>query len=130
MKAISIQQPWAWLIVQGFKDVENRTRKTNFRGEILVHASKHKPTYVQWKIFKEAFRMEWYGKIKLPDFEQMYFGGIIGKTEIIDCVSNSNSQWFEGPYGYILSNSKPLPFIPCKGQVTIPFIIDINLDGE
>jgi tetratricopeptide (TPR) repeat protein len=38
MKALSIRQPWAWLIVHGVKDVENRTWRTNFRGRFLVHA--------------------------------------------------------------------------------------------
>lgn len=39
MKAITIKQPWASLIVVGIKDVENRTWKTNFRGRVLIHAS-------------------------------------------------------------------------------------------
>lgn len=38
MKALSILQPWAWLIVEGYKDVENRTWKTGFRGKFLIHA--------------------------------------------------------------------------------------------
>ena len=38
--ALSIRQPWAWLIVNGYKDIENRNWKTNFRGKILVHAAK------------------------------------------------------------------------------------------
>ena len=38
MKALSIRQPWAWLIVAGYKDVENRTWATDFRGRIYVHA--------------------------------------------------------------------------------------------
>jgi hypothetical protein len=40
MKALSIRQPWAFLIVNGFKPLENRTWKTQTRGEILIHASK------------------------------------------------------------------------------------------
>lgn len=40
MKALSIKQPWAHLIVSGVKDVENRSWKTNYRGRIFVHASK------------------------------------------------------------------------------------------
>ena len=38
MKALSIKQPWAWLIVNGFKDIENRTWRTKIRGEFLIHA--------------------------------------------------------------------------------------------
>ena len=38
MKAITIKQPWASLIVEGIKDIENRTWKTSFRGRVLIHA--------------------------------------------------------------------------------------------
>ena len=40
MKALSIQQPWAWAIVNGFKPVENRTWRTNYTGPLLIHAGK------------------------------------------------------------------------------------------
>jgi hypothetical protein len=40
MKALSIKQPWAWLIVSGHKDIENRNCPTRFRGRLLVHAGK------------------------------------------------------------------------------------------
>ena len=38
LKAISIRQPWAWLIVNGYKDVENRTWKAKYTGALLIHA--------------------------------------------------------------------------------------------
>ncbi|MEI3544750.1 MAG: ASCH domain-containing protein [Alphaproteobacteria bacterium] len=37
---LSIRQPWAWLIVNGYKDIENRTWPTHFRGKVLIHAGK------------------------------------------------------------------------------------------
>ena len=40
MKALSIQQPWAWLIINRHKHVENRDWPTKQRGEILVHTGK------------------------------------------------------------------------------------------
>ena len=40
MKAISLKQPWADLIVNGIKDIENRTWKTSYRGKLFIHASK------------------------------------------------------------------------------------------
>ncbi|MNQ62267.1 ASCH domain protein [compost metagenome] len=40
MKALSIRQPWAWLIIHGGKDVENRSWHTKHRGRFLVHAAK------------------------------------------------------------------------------------------
>ncbi len=40
MKALSIMQPWAWLIVNGHKDIENRNWPTRFRGPVYIHAGK------------------------------------------------------------------------------------------
>ena len=39
-QAISIRQPWAWLIVHGWKNIENRMWRTSYRGPVLIHASK------------------------------------------------------------------------------------------
>jgi len=38
-RGLTIQQPWAFAIAEGFKTVENRTRRTNYRGQLLIHAS-------------------------------------------------------------------------------------------
>src|SRR5690348_2447825 len=40
MKALSIRQPWAWLILHAGKDIENRDWSTRFRGQVLIHAAK------------------------------------------------------------------------------------------
>jgi hypothetical protein len=39
MKVLSVKNPWAFLIIYYGKDIENRTRKTNYRGRIAIHAS-------------------------------------------------------------------------------------------
>ena len=39
-KAITIRQPFAWLIVQGIKPVENRSWETKFRGPLAIHSAK------------------------------------------------------------------------------------------
>lgn len=38
MKALTVQQPWAWAIVEGGKDVENRTQVWSYRGSLAIHA--------------------------------------------------------------------------------------------
>src|SRR5665213_2736034 len=43
MIALSILQPYAWLIVTGRKDIENRTWRTGRRGRVLIHAGKNYP---------------------------------------------------------------------------------------
>ncbi len=54
---LSVRQPWAWLIANGWKNVENRTKRTCFRGRFLVHASKSMTTgdYEACRIFVAGF---------------------------------------------------------------------------
>jgi hypothetical protein len=40
LKAISIKNPWADLIVKGIKDIENRSWRTSYDGPIFIHISK------------------------------------------------------------------------------------------
>ena len=40
MKVITLKQPWATLVSEGFKKYEFRSWKFNYRGEILIHAGK------------------------------------------------------------------------------------------
>ena len=109
MKALSVQQPWAWLITNGFKDVENRTWATHFRGKCLIHAGKQVDTS-SLKELRESFP-----DIPFPDV--FATGGIVGETYIADCVTDLDSIWFSGPYGFVCQNSQVLPFRPMRGQL-------------
>ena len=40
MKVLTIKEPYATLIKEGIKKYEFRTWKTNYRGDILIHAGK------------------------------------------------------------------------------------------
>jgi hypothetical protein len=112
MKVIVVRQPWAWLIVHGFKDIENRTWTTRFRGTLLIQASASLPTKRDLKEFRLLARKR---GVKLPeDFEA---GGIVGTVQLEACVTSSRSKWFEGPIGWVLSHAKTLRFIPLKGQL-------------
>jgi hypothetical protein len=39
VQAISVQQPWAFVIARGGKTVSNQTLPTAYRGPLLIHAS-------------------------------------------------------------------------------------------
>ncbi|MGD9638356.1 MAG: ASCH domain-containing protein [Alphaproteobacteria bacterium] len=109
MKALSIRQPWAYLIVNGYKSVENRKWPTKFRGEVLIHAGKNLDLEgLKW--IKEH-----HPEINLPKTYQL--GGIVGKAKIVDCVTTSKSPWFFGTYGFVFENAMPFPFVPYKGQL-------------
>lgn len=113
MKAISVRQPWAWLIVNGHKDIENRDWITRFRGQVLIHASKGmtRREYADVLVFARGMG------ITLPAFDDLERGGIVGITTITDCVSASESPWFFGRFGFVLRDSRPLPLSPMKGQL-------------
>lgn len=39
VKVLSVKNPFAYLILQGGKDVENRTWTTDYRGRLYIHVS-------------------------------------------------------------------------------------------
>lgn len=116
MKAISIRQPWAWLIVNGYKDIENRSWDTKYRGLVLIHAAKTKPTIDEWY---EAERIAHTAGVPyMPPFESMDKGGIVGYAYITDTTRESVSPWFFGPVGFNLTGAKKLPFQSLKGRLS------------
>lgn len=40
LRAITVQQPWAWAIAHGGKTIENRSRTLSYRGPLAIHAGK------------------------------------------------------------------------------------------
>lgn len=115
LPALSIRQPWAWLIVNAGKDIENRCWRTNYRGPMLIHAAKG----CTREEYDDAldFALDIKGAIQMPDRESIERGGIIGYANLVDCVSASLSPWFVGEWGFVLRNVMPLPFTPCKGSL-------------
>lgn len=130
MKALSILQPWAFLIVrpdledaaarsaaleQGLiKDVENRRWPTRFRGRFLVHAGK------KWGREQEDdmdLVRELFPEILLPPTSMMQRGGFVGAATLVDGRNESDSRWFFGPVDFCLRNQTPLPFAPYKGAL-------------
>jgi len=103
MKIITIRQPWADLIVNGPKNIENRTWATAYRGPVFIHASLNVNRALCLKYRRD------------PDILQR--GGIVGIAEITDCVTKHRSRWFIGPYGFVLRKRRPLPFIKWKGAL-------------
>lgn len=72
MKALTIKQPFASLILEGLKEYEFRTWKTKYRGPILIHAGKG--------IDKKAMK-------KFEQYNLEYpVGAIIAQAEIEDVI--------------------------------------------
>lgn len=120
--ALSIRQPWAWLIVNGHKDIENRDWPTPFRGRVLMHAGVTMSRRYYDTVVGEL-QLSGICPPDLPRFEDLQRGGFVGWTNIVDCVTSHPSRWktenpFGAPsYGFVLRDSKPMPFVPWKGRL-------------
>ena len=121
-KALSIRQPWAWLIANGYKGLENRSWNTTYRGEFFIHASKGmtRKNYQQCQEFVDLLDRDCHmflPPIVLPDRKDLQFGGIIGAATLTRCVTESDSKWFTGKFGFVLEDARVLPFMPCPGTL-------------
>ena len=131
MKTLSIRQPWAWLIVNGYKTVENRSRSLgNHTAPLLIHAST-KMTFADYEacqIFMRAHEPLRSMLQFLPPASSTKFhlGGIVGMVDVKAKIENwpgifksesIDAAWYTGEVGYWLANPIELPFLPCKGRL-------------
>jgi hypothetical protein len=120
MKALTVKQPWASLIVRGGKDIENRDWATRFRGVVAIHSS----AKLDQREMEDACCMmrAFVPKFSTARFKQDKFptGSILGTVEIVDCVKEYQSPWFFGEYGFVLRNPVAFPVpIPCRGALSL-----------
>lgn len=123
MKAITIKQPFASLIAAGIKEYEFRTWKTNYRGEILIHAG--------LGVDKKAMS-------KFAEYvAECPYGCIVAKAVLTDCIKVDDAfrevlkqknpiiyhniikhtEW-EG-YAFKLEQIQEVEHIPTKGKLSI-----------
>ena len=121
MKVITIKQPWASLIAEGYKHYEFRTWNTKYRGDILIHAG--------ISIDKQAIERFKNYNLDYPT------GCIIAKANLTDSiyvddefvkrVAPNNPLVYQGiinrkgweGYGFKLENVKKIKPISVKGQL-------------
>lgn len=115
MKALSIRQPWAWLILHAGKDIENRDWPTHVRGRFLIHAGKT----MRRADYDEAvdFAQQVAPHIDVPTFDDLPRGGFVGMAELVRCTDSHHSPWFTGPFGFVLANAQPLEFTAGRGRL-------------
>lgn len=119
MKALSVRQPWAWLLVHGHKDIENRTWQNGFRGQLLIHAGKAMTDteyldVLRFLASKERLRHLVDILPAPPDLER---GGIVGRVDVVGCFADHASPWFMGPYGFLVRNQTTVSFRPYVGML-------------
>ncbi len=116
MKALTVCQPWAWMIVHGHKLIENRTWRWG-AGEtrrLLIHAGKSRA----W--IHACDDPELYLRIRsLPAPEELVFGAIVGAVDVVDYCGPDDPRvvddpFAQGPCCWILENPEvfavPIPF--------------------
>ena len=130
MKALSIRQPWAELILQGRKTIELRTWQTHYRGRIAIHASQ--------TVREEACVA--YGL----DPARVIRGALVGTVELVDILALDEAAWevlrdqhlllrdFPGPmFGWRLKNPQHLPQpIPVRGRMSLFNVPDEVITGK
>lgn len=124
MRILTVRQPWAWAIVHGQKDVENRSRNIagDYRGPVLIHAGS------AW---------DWDTKLGVietphPTSVSLVRGAIIGVVDLVDshpvesCCQQQHdgdwlvcSEWAErSGFHLVLENPRALDEpIPYKGAL-------------
>ena len=105
MRAITVHQPWADLIVTGRKRVENRSRPTHHRGQLAIHAGLSRRQCG-------------------PGDDERTFGALLGVVEVYDCLSVAEyrrrfpgDQYATGPWCWCLRGARALSApVPCRGS--------------
>lgn len=114
MKALTIHQPWAELIVSGKKTVENRTWFTSHRGPLLIHAGKSRAS------------LRLYGA---ADLKALEFGVAVGVVDVVGCVPLKEApaaEFTEGPWCWVLRHARRLSRpVPLRGM---PGLFDVRDD--
>jgi len=120
LKALTVCQPWAWLILDGRKAVENRGWRTNYRGPLVIHAGldrswleRMEPEFRDARIYRgvpEAGEEGLYEKDRAGVMEALHFGGFVGLVDLVDVLPLDQappSPFASGPYCWVLENPRP-----------------------
>jgi hypothetical protein len=134
VKALSIRQPWTAMIVHGQKRIENRSRRTNHRGLVALHASgkdRWDPSGQYSDVVYEQWRHLGWSGVPNRDSERIVYGAVLGVAEIADvCDARLNplftderrcdcGRWAASSQAHWhLVNVTPLPEpVPCRGAL-------------
>ncbi|MCV6991653.1 hypothetical protein H7I87_27265 [Mycobacterium timonense] len=126
VRAITVQQPWAWAIVSADKNVENRSQMWSYRGRLLIHAGAR---WSQRGDQSPLIRRAAQGR-SLASAVDM--SAVIGTAVLVDCHLDVGccKPWGESAYverggrkrrrvvHLVLEDREPLPEpIPCPGAL-------------
>jgi hypothetical protein len=143
MRAITVRQPWAWAIVHGGKDVENRTRNIagSYRGPVAIHAGLTDDTSDLSAALTCGAWVQWWTEAREAGVDVgQQRGAVIGVVDLIDVHNHEAprvnsprhvipatcpSPWAQDDHHHlVLANPRPLTRpIPWRGALglwTVP----------
>lgn len=108
MKALTVCQPYADMIANREKTIENRTWSTSYRGLLAIHAGKSRA---------------WLDEDDQEERPGLVFGAVVATAKLIDCVRPEHLPSHlkedihaQGPWCWILDEIEPLSVpILCRG---------------
>lgn len=112
MLVLTLRQPWAWLIIHGPKNIENRSwRPGKALGQrIAIHAG--------LRIDPAGYKLAKRLGLAPPPPGEIARGAIIGTVDVSGCVTESASPWFApGSQGWQLEAPEPCAPIPARGRL-------------
>lgn len=130
MKILTVRQPWAWAIIHGGKDIENRSMNIagNYRGPVAIHAGKKRHSD-SWALFERTAPNA--QALRDQATIETAFGSIIGVVDLVDvhrCLGSEEdcssatgsfpcSAWAfkTEKFHLVFANPRPIQPIPYKG---------------
>jgi ASCH domain len=125
VKALCVKQPHAFALIYGHKRIENRTWRTNYRGPLIIHASKAvneiKPRELDGRWLRIIPEIR---PLKATDFGCLY--GLVDLTDCVPFERVKGQPYAEGPWCWIVANPRPLLRTPYRGKLQL-FDVDDEL---
>lgn len=108
---LTVKQPWAWAIIHAGKDVENRSRPLNYRGQLLIQAGKNYAPEGD----------EWLRSLGIEPPADLPRGCIIGSVQTVGSTQTSTSRWaMKGHHHWLLADATPATnLLSCRGALSL-----------
>lgn len=108
-RCLTVRQPWAWLIIAGHKDIENRAWTTGHRGPLAIHAG--------LDVDDAGVEFARSLGIEVPSRSQCRRGSVIGLVDLVD-IRPSSSPWARDKHEHWwLANPRPIVPFGARGQL-------------
>lgn len=155
MRILTVRQPWAWAIIHGGKDVENRVRNIagGYRGPVLIHVAKAEDMSAMGPADHPALnaaKEAWFPSLSLTQQRTVtqhpwreWFGHIIGVVDLVDVhaphserrCGGVKTEWSEPDAWHLVMQNpraldEPIPYKGALGLRKTEFFVSGDWLGE